>query len=94
MEVNIMANKNVWIALILSFFVTGLGNAYNGLYKRAIVEFVISLVLGLLSGYISAWISIFALAWTLYVLFDTYDCSNAINEGKRIPLFIGNVELE
>ncbi|MBR5504083.1 MAG: hypothetical protein IKV87_06555 [Methanobrevibacter sp.] len=37
-----MANKNIWVAMILSLFVPGLGLAYDGEMKR----FIIYLVLG------------------------------------------------
>lgn len=86
--------KNVYISVILSFFITGLGNVYNGLVKRGAVEFVISLLLGFLASQIH-WVIVFvALIFALYVLYDTYKCTVAINENDRIPLFLGKFELE
>ncbi len=39
-----MAKKNTWVAMILSFFVPGLGLAYDGVIKK----FLIYLILGLI----------------------------------------------
>jgi len=86
--------KNVYISVILSFLVTGLGNVYNGLIKRGIIEFIITLVLGLLAQNVHWIIGLVTLAFALYVLYDTYDCTVAINENKRIPLFLDKYELE
>ena len=85
--------KNIYIAMILSLFVTGLGNIYNGLYKRGIAEFAIGLIIGLLN-FVIPYIGLIGLAWTLYVLYDTYDCTTAINENRRIPLFVNNIDLQ
>ena len=85
--------KNIYIAMILSLLVTGLGNVYNGLYKRGIAEFAISIVIWLLN-FVIPYIGLIGLAWLLYVLYDTYDCTTAINENKRIPLFVNNIDLQ
>ena len=85
--------KNIYIAMILSLLVTGLGNIYNGLYKRGIAEFAISIVMGLLN-FVIPYLGLIGLAWLLYVLYDTYGCTTAINENKRIPLFVNNIDLQ
>ena len=85
--------KNIYIAMILSLLVTGLGNIYNGLYKRGIAEFAISIVMWLLN-FVIPYLGLIYLAWLLYVLYDTYDCTTAINENKRIPLFVNNIDLQ
>ena len=79
--------------MILSLLVTGLGNVYNGLYKRGIAEFAISIVIWLLN-FVIPYIGLICFAWLLYVLYDTYDCTTAINENKRIPLFVNNIDLQ
>jgi TM2 domain-containing membrane protein YozV len=89
-----MAEKNMIIALVLSFFVTGLGNVYNGLTMRGLVEFVIAIVLGLLNMYVSSIFVIIALLWALYVLYDTYQCTNAINNNETIPLLLTQIDLQ
>lgn len=82
------------IALVLSFFITGLGLVYDGLVKRGIVSFVIGLVFGLLNLYVSSIFQYVALIWALYILYDTYQCTKAINNNQAIPLFLTQVDLE
>lgn len=86
--------KNVYIAVILSLLLTGLGNVYNGLTKRGIVEFLIAFILGLFSRRVHWILGLFAFAFILYALYDTYDCATAINENKRIPLFLDKYDIE
>ncbi|MBE6493882.1 MAG: hypothetical protein E7Z84_04645 [Methanosphaera stadtmanae] len=85
--------KNVYIAVILSFLITGLGNVYNGLIKRGIAEFIISLILGLLAAYVHWIIGLIGLGFAIYVLFDTYECTKAINEGKKYRYSWKNLNL-
>lgn len=82
------------IALILSFFITGLGLVYDGLYTRGIVSFAIGVILGFLNAFVSNIFLIVSLIWTLYVLYDTYLCTNAINENQAIPKFLTQFDLE
>ncbi len=89
-----MAQKNLAIALILSFIVTGLGLAYDGLYKRGIVCFVIGLIISLLILYVSTIFMILSLFWFVYVLYDTYVCTEAINNNQPIPKFLTQIDLE
>ena len=89
-----MAQKNMIIAIILSFLITGLGLVYGGLIKRGIVSFVIALIIGLLNMYVSSIFWILGLIWALYILYDTYQCTNAINNNQAIPLFLTQVDLE
>ena len=89
-----MQQKNMIIALVLSCFVTGLGNVYNGLIMRGIVELVIGLILGLLGGYVSFIFVFINIFWMLYVLYDTYQCTNAINNNQPIPLLLTQIDLQ
>jgi len=93
-----MAQKNVWIGLILSIFVTGLGNVYNGLYKRFVVELVIRIIIMAASmsiqGILGLIIHIIGALWQIYCIYDTYNCTLAINKGVSIPLLLGNIDLE
>lgn len=93
-----MAEKNVWIALILSFFIAGLGNAYNGLYKRFALEFVVRLVLSgsyyIIGGTMGLILSFIGILWHVYCIYDTGICTKAINEGSSIPLLAGNIDIE
>ncbi|MBR0471509.1 MAG: hypothetical protein IJI98_02275 [Methanosphaera sp.] len=88
-----MAEKNMIIAMLLSFFFY-LGNAYNGLIKRGLIEFVIGIILNILYYTVSSTIGILVFIWFIYVLYDTYVCTNAINNNQQIPLFLTQIELE
>lgn len=89
-----MAQKNMIIAIVLSILITGLGLIYDGLVKRGIVSFVVALIFSLLSRTVSSLFAIIGLIWALYVIYDTYQCTNAINNNQAIPLFLTQVELE
>ncbi len=89
-----MAEKNIYISIILSFFVTGLGNIYNGLIKRGAVEFVIALVLGLIAMYVFWFIALISIFFAIYVMIDSYHCATAINNNQPIPKFLAAIELE
>lgn len=89
-----MAEKNMLIAIILGLLITGLGQVYNGLITRGIVSFVIGLIIGLLCSYVSSIFLIISLIWIIYVLYDTYICTNAINNNQAIPKFLTQIDLE
>lgn len=90
-----MAEKNMIIALILSFLITGLGLVYDGLVTRGIVSFVIGLLFGLIIYVTSSTIiQLISIIYSLYVLYDTYVCTKAINENQPIPLFLTQVDLQ
>lgn len=89
-----MAEKNMVIALILSFFITGLGLIYDGLVSRGLISFCISLAIGLLGLFVSSIFSIIGVVWALYSLYDTYQCTRAINENRQIPLLLTKFEIE
>ena len=89
-----MAEKNMIIAIVLSLIITGLGLVYDGLIKRGIVSFVIGLILSLLNLYVSSIFLYIGLIWTIYVIYDTYQCTKAINNNQAIPLFLTQVDLE
>ena len=84
----------MWIAVILSFFITGLGLVYDGLTIRGVVSFCIAIILGFLSMYVSEIFSLIGLIWALYVIYDTYVCTKAINEYQPIPLFLTKFNIE
>jgi len=50
-----MADKNMALALIFSFLITGAGNIYNGLEKRGLVEFFVGIFLTGSSWFFLAW---------------------------------------
>lgn len=86
--------KNMILALILGFLINGLGHAYDGLYTRAIIFFVIKIIFSLLGSYVSGIFSLIGIIWTLYSLYDVYLCTKAINEGTPIPKLLNQYEIE
>ena len=86
--------KSMAIALILSVILTGIGNVYNGLTTRGIVEFVIGIVFNLLGMYVSGIFTIISLVWWIYAVYDTYTCTNDINNNQSIPKFLTKLYLE
>ena len=62
------------IALIISFFLPGIGTVYAGNIMKGIIIFIIALILGVLAGIfllgIVAWI-LYVIVW-LYGMYDAY----------------------
>ena len=84
--------KSLILALILSFFICGLGNLINGLNKRAIISVILYIII-----FICTYSSIGAfliIAYWVYTLYDTYACNKAVNEGTEIPKFLFIIDLE
>lgn len=82
-EVNVVrSTKSPLFALILSFFITGLGQIYLGLTKKGILLLIlmfISFVLTLI--YIG---SILAFILWLYSMYDAYQSAVKINNGEKV----------
>ena len=78
--------KNLIIALVLSVIISGVGNVYNGLGKRGLVELLISIVLTMAMFPIG-------LIWWAYVVYDTYVCNVAINSNQEIPKLLTVFEI-
>ncbi|RAP44563.1 MAG: hypothetical protein BZ135_07950 [Methanosphaera sp. rholeuAM6] len=89
-----MAEKNMIVALVLGLLITGLGLMYDGLVKRGAVSLVIAIVLGLLNYAVSSIFMYVGLIFAIYVLYDTYVCTNAINNNQAIPKFLTQIDLE
>lgn len=93
--------KNKIISSLLSFFIVGLGNAYNGLYKRFVVELGIAISIYFILEELLKMIPygemvmyFIGFAWWAYVLFDTMNCTDAINENRRIPLLLNRINIK
>lgn len=100
MEVIPISQKNKTVATALSFVLIGFGNIYNGLYKRGIVEFGIAITLSfifsdMLKKMTDGLVIMFLIgfAWWMYCLYDTMNCTDAINENRNIPLFLNKIRL-
>lgn len=70
------------LALILSFFLPGLGQLYNRHFEKGIILIIISLPLSFLFSYQILKI-IFLVIW-IFGMFDAYDSANRMNKGKPV----------
>ncbi len=74
-----MAEKNMVVALVISFIFTGLGIAYAGDFQKGIIFFAIAIVLNVLGFWVSPIFSIISIAFWAYALYATYQEVNAVN---------------
>ena len=74
-----MAEKNMIIALIISFIFTGLGIAYAGNVQKGIIFFVIGVVLNILGMWVHMIFAIVSLIFWIYALYATYQEVKAVN---------------
>lgn len=88
-----MEEKSMVISLILSVFFY-IGNVYNGLVKRGLIEFIIGIILNILYYTVYTPLGLLVFIWWVYVLYDTYQCTNAINNNEAIPKFLTQFDLE
>jgi TM2 domain-containing membrane protein YozV len=62
--------KNAGIAAVLSFFISGLGQIYNGQIIKGLVIILVQVVNGILTGILIGWIPL-AIVW-VWAIFDAY----------------------
>ena len=84
--------KSLVLAMILSF-VFCIGNIINGLTIRAIVSLIIYFLLALLGALTMVTAILVPIFW-VYVLYDTYECNKAVNEGTELPKFLFFIDLD
>ena len=65
-------NKNMIVALVISFFLVGLGIFYAGNKKKGIILFIVGLIFYILGGGIAIFAVIGLLIWA-YALYETYN---------------------
>lgn len=70
--------KNAGIAAVLSFFITGLGQIYNGQIFKGILLIIIQLINGLLMFVLIGYVT-FAIVW-LYGVVNAYRHADRINK--------------
>ena len=68
----IMTDKSKGIALLISFFLPGLGIAYVGDIKKGFTIFISSIICNLLSIYFGLILSIIVFLIWVYGLYSTY----------------------
>lgn len=74
-----MAEKSMILALIISFFLTGLGIAYAGDVKKGVIFFAVGVVLNILYLYVSTIFGIVVFIFWAYALYATYQEVKAVN---------------
>lgn len=96
--------KSFVISVFLSIFVYGaLGNAYNELYHRFGIQFIISWLvgfitillsyLGMSNNIIANIFEILVLVLYLYFIYDSFICTRAINKAQPIPKLFGKWDI-
>ncbi|WP_298521276.1 hypothetical protein [uncultured Methanobrevibacter sp.] len=74
-----MAEKNMIVALIISFIFTGLGIAYAGDVKKGVILFAIGVVLNILGMWVSLIFSYISIIVWIVALYLTYQEVKAVN---------------
>lgn len=65
-------SKSMFLAMLLSFFFTGIGIAYVGDVKKGVIYFAIGIVLSILNVSVSRIFGIFMFIFWIYALYATY----------------------
>ena len=63
--------KNIYIALILTFFITGLGSAYAGDVKKGLVLFIARILFALIGLFVNFFLILSILVWA-YAFYEAY----------------------
>ena len=74
-----MQKKSAGVAVILSFFLPGLGQIYNGQIGKGIILIILSVVFWLLSSIVIG-IPFYIILW-IYGMYNAYSTANKINAG-------------
>ena len=74
-----MSEKNMAVALIISFIFTGLGIAYAGDVKKGLIFFAIAVVLNILGMWVHMVFSLISIVVWIYALYATYQEVQAVN---------------
>lgn len=72
------SQKSAGVAAVLSFFINGLGQIYNGQFFKGIMLIIIQAINGFLMTVLIGYI-FFPIVW-LYAVIDAYRSANKINE--------------
>jgi TM2 domain-containing membrane protein YozV len=71
-------SKNPGVAVVLSFFIPGLGQIYNGQIMKGILFIILASAFGFLTVVLIGYI-LYPLFW-IYNLYDAYNTAMEINE--------------
>lgn len=78
-----MTQKHPGIAAVLSFFITGLGQIYNGQIGKGILCALAYFLCWGLTGILIGWV--FLLPLWVWGIFDAYRTAERINAGSMLP---------
>ncbi|MDV0441717.1 hypothetical protein [Methanorbis furvi] len=74
-------HKSPFLALILSFFIVGLGQVYNGQILKGIGYFITGVILALLGLVTLGLLFFLPLIWWIWNMYDAYHTAVRINGG-------------
>ena len=74
-------HKSPFLALILSFFIVGLGQVYNGQILKGIGYFIVWLMFASLTVVTLGLLFLLPLIWWLWNVYDAYHTAVRINGG-------------
>lgn len=78
----VKTNKSPLLAVLLSFFLPGLGQAYLGLFKKGIILFIIAMIGGFLMSVFIGYI-FYLIAWG-YGMYDGYNSAEKMNKDIKV----------
>lgn len=81
-------NKNMFIALVLTFFITGLGSIYAGNTKKGLILLVLRIVSAALSFFSGIFVVFSFIVWA-YAFYEVYKDVQIAN-GHQNPKFIAD----
>jgi TM2 domain-containing membrane protein YozV len=82
----VVKSKNPLFAALLSFFLSGLGQVYNGQFGKGIMYFAIAIICGLLINVVIG--LVLAPIWWIINILDAYSTAKRINQGEQFDNFI------
>jgi TM2 domain-containing membrane protein YozV len=74
--------KSAGLAAVLSFFISGLGQIYNGQILKGLVIIVVQIINGVLTTILIGWIPL-AIVW-VWAIIDAYREAERINARQRL----------
>jgi TM2 domain-containing membrane protein YozV len=74
--------KSPVIALILSFFLTGLGQMYNREISKGIIFLIVAILLGILT-FIFVYTCVISIPFWIYGMYDAYTRADMYNRSLR-----------
>lgn len=84
-------HKNIYIALVLTFILTGLGSIYAGNAKKGLVLLIVRLALGIIGIFISVFFALSVIVWAFafYEAYRDVQTANGRSNPKLLDDFKG-----